>query len=180
MRYIDGCIVAACILGFSASTYAYTSTTLQPVRWQGEKWEYLVEHPTGKNHIDPAYFEEILDTAGLHGWRLVSVTSEYHFYTFYFERPLLPHKIDAHKVRLQRNKNFRANKEADQRYLIQTEVEKENARRASEQAAAAKQAVTEKQPVAAKQDTAEKQSATTQVSTTTPSVFSKIKEKLIK
>lgn len=172
MRYIYGFIVAACMLGFFASTYAYTGTTLQPFKWQGEKWEYLVEHPTGKNHIDPAYFEEILDTAGQHGWRLVSVTSAYHFYTFYFERPLLPHKIDSHRARLQRNKNFRANKEANQRHVIQTTAEQENARRASEQAAAAKQAVTEKQPIASQ--------APTKTPAKSQSFFTKIKDKLIK
>ena len=185
MRYIYGLIVAAFILGFSASTYAYTNTTLQPIKWKGEKWEYLVEHPTGKNHIDPALFEEILDTAGQHGWRLVSVTSAYHFYTFYFVRPLLPHKIEAHRARLQRNKNFRANKEAEQRHIIQTTVEKENARRVTEKQAAAmkQQEPAAKQEPAVKQAAAEKQPAQAQTQTNVPakpqSLLTKLKAKFV-
>ncbi len=167
-KSLQAAVVLAFTLSFSASTFAYTNTTLQPIKWKGEKWEYLVEHPTGKNHIDPAYFEEILDTAGQHGWRLVNVTSAYHFYTFYFERPLLPHKIDAQRVRLQRNKNFRAQTEADQRHLIQTTVEKENTRRASAQAASAKQPTTKKQPLVTKPPTKPQ------------SFLSKLKNKLVK
>lgn len=73
---------------------------LAPISWQGEKWEYLIEHPTDIRHIDPVRMEELTDQAGQHGWRLIEVTSENQFYAFYFSRPLLPHKLEAHRDRL--------------------------------------------------------------------------------
>lgn len=127
-------IAAIVTLLFSVCSFGYTHTVLHPITWQGEKWEYLVEHPTGKNHIDPALFEEILDTAGQHGWELVEVTSEYHFYTFYFKRPLLPHKIESHRLRLAHNKKTRAASEGNTRYAIQTAVNAENTKRAQTEA----------------------------------------------
>ncbi len=127
-------IITIIVLFFSTGSFAYTHTVLHPITWQGEKWEYLVEHPTGKNHVDPAFFEEILDTAGKHGWELVEVSSEYHFYTFYFKRPLLPHKLESHQIRLARHKRNRAASEGVERYTIQTTVNAENAKREAEAA----------------------------------------------
>lgn len=94
------------ILALASSAFTYADTTsnndpehlaLAPVTWKGDKWEYLVEHPTDVRHIDPVRFEELLDEAGQHGWELVAVTGTAHFYAFYFKRPLLPEKLEKHR-----------------------------------------------------------------------------------
>lgn len=102
----------------AASLFAYTATHIKKSTWSGEKWEYLVENPH-VNHVDPALFEEVLDTAGHDGWELINVSAFNHFYTFYFKRPLLPHKVEAHLYRLKRNKKLRAQQDAEKRVLIQ-------------------------------------------------------------
>lgn len=129
-----GNIIALFVLSYSACSFGYTHTVLRPIKWQGEKWEYLVEHPS-INHVDPSFFEEILDTAGQEGWELIEVTGTNHFYAFYFKRPLLPHKIDSHRARLARNKQKRANKEATERNTILTTVEKTEAEKAAKEKA---------------------------------------------
>ncbi len=185
-KVFQAMVITGVILGFASCSYGYTGTLLHPIKWKGEKWEYLVEHPTGKNHVDPALFEEILDTAGQHGWRLVSVSSAYHFYTFYFERPLLPHKVDAHRARLQRNKNFRANEEGSQRNTIHTAVKKENTRRAAEKTTREKQAAekqTTSQITTSPAPAASPAKATAKgqnVQTSSQSLISKLKAKFTK
>ena len=62
--------------------------------------------------------EEILDNAGQHGWKLISVTSENHFYAFYFIRPLLSHKLQTHRDRLHGLITQRLNKEAAHKATI--------------------------------------------------------------
>jgi hypothetical protein len=84
------------------------SLSLHKVTWKGKKWEYLVEHPTNIRHIHTVRFEEILDTAGQHGWELVTVSHAFHFYGFYFKRPLLAKKLKAHRVHLTQSKAYRA------------------------------------------------------------------------
>ncbi|MBU1558443.1 MAG: hypothetical protein KJ588_01415, partial [Gammaproteobacteria bacterium] len=91
---------------------AFALPHLAPVHWQGQKWEYLVEHPTDIHHIDPVRMEEVLTTAGQHGWRLVAVTSAFHFYGFYFERPLHNHRLSIVRARLLASKLAREKKEA--------------------------------------------------------------------
>jgi len=119
-------LITALSLFFGISIcFAYAPTHLKPITWQGPKWEYLVEHP----HVsiaDSAYFNEILDTAGQHGWRLVSATHEGQFFTFYFERPLQPHRINAHRARLARVKSYRAGKESEIYNRINTALADQN------------------------------------------------------
>ncbi|OGT31606.1 MAG: hypothetical protein A3E87_05865 [Gammaproteobacteria bacterium RIFCSPHIGHO2_12_FULL_35_23] len=89
------------------------STQMHPITWKGAQWEYLVEYPKDIQYIDPERFEEILDTAGQHGWRLVEVSHEAHFYAFYFSRELLTEKLAANTARLKAYKAYRASKESD-------------------------------------------------------------------
>lgn len=98
-----------CMAGVSQASH---STQLHQVTWKGKKWEYLVEHPTDVQHVDKARFEEVLDTAGQHGWELVAVTDFYHFYAFLFKRPLPEAKLTAHRARLKNVKSKRAAEEA--------------------------------------------------------------------
>ena len=92
------------LLIFLSLSYAQPKTLphLKPILWKGKKWEYLVEHPTDVQYIHVIRFEELLDTMGQHGWELTEVTSEHHFYAFYFKRPLLAHKLVAHRKRVSR------------------------------------------------------------------------------
>jgi hypothetical protein len=100
---------------------AYVPTLLQPMRWHGKKWEYLVEHPS-QNVVNPVLFEELLDSAGAHGWQLVEISGTNHFYVFYFKRPLLAHKIEPHLYRLSRQKLARGKEEAALRHQIHETV----------------------------------------------------------
>lgn len=93
---------------------------LQPITWQGAKWEYLVEFPKDIQHIDVARFETLTDNVGQHGWELVEVTSEFNMYVFYFKRPLLEHKINAHRDRLNALVAARKAKEA----AVQAKIDK--------------------------------------------------------
>lgn len=113
MKNIKRFMTAALVTGmlFAAKQAVADSTTMLPITWRGDKWEYLVEYPRGTNYIDPVRFEELLDDAGQHGWELVSVSHESHFYAFYFKRPLYPHKIAAHRAHLAKVKAERAQKE---------------------------------------------------------------------
>ncbi|OGT09924.1 MAG: hypothetical protein A2X77_01030 [Gammaproteobacteria bacterium GWE2_42_36] len=105
---------------FACHAISYTDTFVRPVTWSGEKWEYLIERPAMVFHVNPVLFEEILDTAGVHGWKLMDVTSEAHAYTFYFARPLLPHKMAAAIERLKRIKEFREDQEAAANARVQS------------------------------------------------------------
>lgn len=117
--------ISLLLTAFTLPTYAKVSTALHPVTWQGKKWEYLVEHPTDVQAIDPVRFEEILDTVGHHGWHLVTVTNSFNFYAFYFERELLPHKLTEHRERLRKIKAVRKAKEtATQAQLEEAHLEK--------------------------------------------------------
>lgn len=100
---------------------AYQNAIIQPIRWQGKKWEYLIEHPN-QQVIDPPLFEEILDTAGLYGWELTEITDTAHFYVFYFKRPLLPHKIESQMYRLARLKYLRQQQEAPIREHVYQQI----------------------------------------------------------
>src|SRR3990167_95855 len=105
-------VLAAGLSVFTVKSFA-DSTQMHPITWKGAQWEYLVEYPKDVNHIDPERFEELLDTAGQHGWKLIEVTHESHFYAFYFTRKLLPEKLAANTARLKAYKAQRAAKEAD-------------------------------------------------------------------
>jgi hypothetical protein len=107
-------LLATSALLFSTNSFAAESATLHPITWKGKKWEYLVEYPTGILHVDPVRFEELLDTAGQHGWRLVDVSGTNHFYAFYFERPLHADRIEKHRARIQKVRTKRINKETEQ------------------------------------------------------------------
>lgn len=115
-------LVIGLMLFVAKDGFAYTHTILQPISWPGEKWEYLVEHPVSIHHVDVVEFEEICDSAGMHGWKLIEVSDAFHFYTFYFARPLLPHKIGGHVARLARLKAKHEADEAGVRYRIQTQT----------------------------------------------------------
>jgi|GEM_PF-1308312 len=97
--------------------------SLHKVKWKGKKWEYLVEHPTETRHVDTVRFEEILDTAGQHGWRLVTVSHAFHFYGFYFERPLPDSKLAAHRAHLAQSKAYRAKNMAKTQRIIDESVQ---------------------------------------------------------
>ena len=126
LKALIGMGVATVCLISVMSTFA-DSTRLHPITWKGKKWEYLVEYPADTHHVDPERFEEILDTAGQHGWELTSVSHENHFYAFYFKRELLPEKVAAHRARLRNIKAIRAEKESKQ-YLKILAAEKEKLR----------------------------------------------------
>jgi len=111
--------ISLCLSLLALPTYAKIDTQLHPVTWKGKKWEYLVEHPTDLQGIDPERFEEILDTVGQHGWHLVSVTSSFHFYAFYFERELLPHRLAAHRAHLNKLKTARKAKESQMKAKLE-------------------------------------------------------------
>lgn len=119
-------VVSFLVVGFMLLTgnngFAYTHMILPPITWPGEKWEYLVEHPVNIHHVDVIEFEEICDEAGMHGWKLMEATDSFHFYTFYFTRPLLPHKIDAHTARLTRLKGMHEDIEAGRRHQIKVKT----------------------------------------------------------
>lgn len=87
-------------------------------RWRGKKWEYLLEYPRDENAIDPQRFEEILDTAGRHGWELSNVTHENHFYSFIFKRELHPRNMADVEQRLKDYKHERAKKMAVKQHKI--------------------------------------------------------------
>ena len=118
MKYIVMAVLLVTSLSSVKLAFA-DSTTMQPVTWRGDKWEYLVEYPRDTNYIDPVRFEEVLDNAGQHGWELVEVSHESHFYAFYFKRPLYPHRIEAHRAHLAKVKGERAQKEAMMASAIQ-------------------------------------------------------------
>lgn len=99
--------------------------TLAPVKWKGDQWEYLVEHPTDVRHIDPVRFEELLDEAGQHGWELVAVTGTGHFYAFYFKRPLSPEKLAKHRQHILVIKKARLIKRKAMQDQIDQEIEKQ-------------------------------------------------------
>lgn len=107
-----GIYILLAALSLTAITSYADDTQLHPVKWKGKKWEYLAEYPADIRHIDTVRFEEIMDTAGHHGWRLVTVTHAFHHYTFIFERPLLPEKLKKHRARLKKIKDLRASQEA--------------------------------------------------------------------
>ena len=88
------------------------------IRWRGKKWEYLLEYPRDENAIDPQRFEEILDTAGRHGWELSNVTHENHFYSFIFKRELHPRNVADVEKRLKDYKHKRAKKMAVKQHKI--------------------------------------------------------------
>lgn len=88
------------------------------ISWRGKKWEYLVEYPRDKNVIDPQRFEDVLNTAGRHGWDLISVSHENHFYAFYFKRELQHHKVEEHTQRLKDYKQYRAEEMARKQHQI--------------------------------------------------------------
>lgn len=117
------CLTLLLSLWINCASALPAGVTITKTDWPGERWEYLVENPH-YNHIDAAHFEHILDTAGHDGWELVEVTSFNHFYTFYFKRPLMPHKYEAHVVRLNRNKSKFDAKAAEKRKLIETTLNK--------------------------------------------------------
>lgn len=85
---------------------------MHKVTWRGKKWRYLVEYPRDIQHIDPQRFEEILNTAGRHGWNLVDITHENHFYAFFFKRERQHHEAKQHRERLKAYKQDRAIKRA--------------------------------------------------------------------
>lgn len=138
------------MLGFGSLTSFATSyhggSALNNIKWEGEKWEYLVEFPTNMRHIDPAKFEEITDTVGLHGWELVEVTSEDHFYVFYFKRPLLPHKIESHILRLQHVRFHHGKENAAVRERINQSMQAAKAQQMQEQKMAKPTAAPDKTP----------------------------------
>jgi len=101
------------------TTIANPHPHLAPITWKGKKWEYLVQFPRDIHHIDELRMEELMDDVGQHGWELVTVTAEDHYYAFYFKRPLLPHKIQAHRDRINRHKGERLEREAKVRKQIQ-------------------------------------------------------------
>lgn len=109
---------------FVLNAMGYVDTFVRPIMWPGEKWEYLVERPAMVLHVDPVLFEEILNTGGMHGWKLMEVTDEAHAYTFYFARPLLPHKMASAVARMRRIKELREDKEAAERAHIQSTKDK--------------------------------------------------------
>ena len=78
------------------------------ISWRGKKWEYLVEYPREKNVVDPQHFEELLNTAGRHGWNLVSISHENHFYAFFFKRELHHHRVKRQLRHLKAHKQDRA------------------------------------------------------------------------
>lgn len=130
-RYVLLSVIFGWVCFVSQSSFAYTDTILHSTTWPGEKWEYLVEHPHGIHHIDLVEFEEILDTAGMHGWKLIEVTDTAHFYTFYFIRPLLPHKLPSHVARLARLKEIHEKQEADVRHRVNSVANKSQGKAAS-------------------------------------------------
>jgi len=93
-------MITALLIAFAFSSICYALPHVHPITWKGQKWEYLVEHPTDIQTIDTVRMEHILDDAGQHGWELIEVTSEYHFYVFYFKRPLSNEKLAEHRQHL--------------------------------------------------------------------------------
>ncbi len=132
----------ALTLGLVAGTSQADSTQLHKVTWKGQKWEYLVEHPVDIQHVDKGRFEEILDTAGQHGWELVEVTDFYHFYTFLFKRPLHDAKLAQHRARL---KNVKAKRAANEALIMKQTIEAHREKLAFEKKYAQEVAVVNKE-----------------------------------
>jgi hypothetical protein len=121
-RFLLSLVATLCFSGLIANTYA-DSVKMKPVTWKGQKYEYLAEFPSDAPFVHPVRFEEVLDNAGQHGWKLVSVSHEAHFYVFYFMRPLTEDRLPAHRAHLREVKDKRAIENKRKQDIIDEEFE---------------------------------------------------------